>query len=747
MTIARQTTNAQKSAIQPVRLGAAVVLSLAIALPGASGIAWAGSPTSAIRLAQVPLPRLNPNKSPSAVDDAIGSIISDDLGESRASEDTDAPQSSGGEAIADLPPIPAPAPSAPAALNSIGLKLALKLLDNGDPRAATVAAYALPDPVDIKLVDWLVATSGDDDVPSSRILEVSRKLGDWPGQSLLRLRYQQAVAREKPSPAAAIKALGSGMPVSDAATLLLARSYVAAGRPKDAAALIRAFWRDQNVSQSNEKIILSEFGDFLTKADHKARLDRLLYDEDSTDALRTAALIDKNQVALAKAVIAVNKGQKSASKALSDLPGAVKNDPLALYSRIRLLRRADKEKEAAKLLLSAPRDAKVLVDPDAWWIERRLISRALIEDGDAKDAYRIAAGHAAESPTYRAEAEFHAGWYALEFLHDPGTARKHFATIAAISSMPLSLSRAEYWMGRAAAAAGDKAEATNRFQRAAAYPTTFYGQLALSRLGHTRLGLSRPPVPDAAVQKRFASRELVRAIDHLTAAGQENRAGLFYRHLADTLTDPAEIGILAAKAEGAGDHQLALQIGKTAAVRGMPVETLAFPVSAIPAAAKTPNVEKPLVYAIARQESAFNQGAVSRAGALGLLQLMPATARQVAKSIGLPYSKARLTSDPAYNTTLGAAHLGDLVDDFGGSYVMMIAAYNAGGSRVTDWVKRHGDPRDPRVDVVNWIELIPFTETRNYVQRIIENLQVYRARLGEPALTIEADLKRGKTSS
>ena len=196
-----------------------------------------------------------------------------------------------------------------------------------------------------------------------------------------------------------------------------------------------------------------------------------------------------------------------------------------------------------------------------------------------------------------------------------------------------------------------------------------------------------------------------------------------------------------------GAYQIALQIGKTAAVRGMPVETLAFPTEAIPASAKMPNVEKSVVYAIARQESAFNPEAISRAGARGLLQLMPDTARHVAKSIGLPYSKARLTSDPAYNATLGAAHLGDLVDNFGGSYVMTFAAYNAGASRVAQWVKQHGDPRDPKVDVVDWIELIPFTETRNYVQRIMENLQVYRARMGEPALVIETDLKRGKSAS
>jgi soluble lytic murein transglycosylase len=191
------------------------------------------------------------------------------------------------------------------------------------------------------------------------------------------------------------------------------------------------------------------------------------------------------------------------------------------------------------------------------------------------------------------------------------------------------------------------------------------------------------------------------------------------------------------------DHNLALQLGKTAASRGIPVDTLAFPTSAIPKSAKTGSVDRAVVYAIARQESAFHPGAVSKAGARGLLQLMPATAKQMAKSAGVSYSQAKLTTDPAYNATLGAEFLGHLIDRYNGSYVMTFAAYNAGPSRVTEWVGIYGDPRDPKVDVVNWIESIPFTETRNYVQRIMENVQVYRARLGSPGLTIEKDLKRG----
>jgi soluble lytic murein transglycosylase len=218
---------------------------------------------------------------------------------------------------------------------------------------------------------------------------------------------------------------------------------------------------------------------------------------------------------------------------------------------------------------------------------------------------------------------------------------------------------------------------------------------------------------------------------------------LFLKVLADRLTDPAEIALLCDMAEEEGGHQFALQLGKQASYRNLAVHSSAFPTSAIPSSAKTGAVEKPMVYAIARQESSFNPAAVSGAGARGLLQLMPATAKAMAKSVGVTFSQDRLTTDPAYNAQLGAAFLGKLQASYGGSFIMTFAAYNAGPSRVTAWIKQYGDPRDPDVDAVNWVERIPFTETRNYVQRVMENYQVYRARLGVKALTIESDLKRG----
>jgi soluble lytic murein transglycosylase len=696
-------------------------------------------PAAAVKLAEfVPVPRLKPARK---LADPIAELIDD--GGDDPSAPVAADQVDGPAADVALPPPRPDTPPAGGQLAGVGLRLAVKLLDDGDPVAATVAAYALPDRVDTKIVNWLVGISGAPQVTSARILDIAKQLPNWPGQILLRQRFEEALIREKPGAADIVKAFAGAKPVTDDGLVLLARALVSTGRAADAAALVRPAWRDGNLSDDVEASIRREFGGMLTAADNKARLGRLLYKGRTDQALKVAALLDKNQQALAAAVVKAIKRQPKAAAGLDALPPAVRNDPIVLYSRIQLLRRDEKYDAAAKLMLSAPRDAALLVDPDAWWVERRLIARELLDEGDARTAYRIAAGHAAESSALRAEAEFHAGWIALEFLKDPTTARRHFLAIQAISTMPLSLSRAEYWLGRAAAAAGDRNEAAAQYRRAGAYPTTFYGQLALAELGVKRLALSAPPAADPALRQSFDQREFVQVIKRLVAINRDDRVGLFYRALADTLTDPREIALLSQLAEGYGEHQIALQIGKMATSRGLPVEALAFPTAAIPPDAKTSAVEKPMVYAIARQESAFNPGAISRAGARGLLQLMPATAKQTAKNAGLPFSQARLTTDPAYNATLGAVHLGELFDEFGGSYVMTFASYNAGKRRVYDWVKAHGDPRDPKVDVVNWIEMIPFTETRNYVQRIMENLQVYRARLGDGGLTIGTDLKHG----
>ncbi|ODT19230.1 MAG: hypothetical protein ABS35_22060 [Kaistia sp. SCN 65-12] len=681
---------------------------------------------------ETPRPRANPGRAAGASNEIVTSGITPVAKPARPARADAASQAN--DLVERLSP------------SQLGLDAALKLIESGQVGKAQALGRMMPDKTNRDIIAWLVAQSGSPDVTVQQITQVTQELPDWPNQALLRRRAEQALTRMNADPGTVIAAFGGTQPGSDEGTLLLLRAYAGAGRTKDAAALLRPKWRKDSFSENTEAAILREFGSLLTSADHKARMDKFFYDNDAAEGVAMGKLLGGDYVHLAAARAAVIRKDKNANALLNKVPARLRKDPGYIYSKVQHLRRGENYRDAAALMLTAPRDGASLVDPDAWWIERRVLSRELLDLGNPKLAYKLVAEHAAESSSNQADAEFHAGWYALRFLNDPATARRHFQAIQSVSSMPLSQSRAEYWLGRAAEAMGDKAEAVAQYRLAAAYPTTFYGQLAAGKLGVKQLKLSAPPAADSAVQKRFNSRPMVQAAQRFAAAGYNDRSRAFYIRLSETLTNPAEMALLAQMAEKRGQHQLALQIGKKAYTRGLPVETLAFPTAAIPRSVKTTAIEKSIVYAIARQESAFNPGAVSHAGARGLLQLMPGTAKVVAKAAGLPYSLDRLTSDASYNATLGAAHLAKLVDGFNGSYIMSFAAYNAGRSRVMSWVQQYGDPRDPNVDAIDWIERIPFSETRNYVMRCMENLQVYRARLGEPALVINRDLNRGGRS-
>jgi soluble lytic murein transglycosylase len=468
-------------------------------------------------------------------------------------------------------------------------------------------------------------------------------------------------------------------------------------------------------------------------------MEAMLHEDRIGSAGRVAGLAGAEKLLAAWA--AVIRDEANAGKLLDAVPRAERSAGYH-YALARHLRRKEKFVEAAKVMAAAPSGRGAIVAPDKWWTERRVLSRELLDIGEVRLAYQVAAAHGGGTAESIADAEFHAGWYALRGLRDARTAMRHFARIAEVASGPISQARAHYWMGRAAGE-GAPGEPRPHYERAARFGTTFYGQLAAAELGRTRLD-TRYPQPSTEDRHRFERREAVAAIRRLEAAGHAARANLLYMALANELKNAGELALLAVMAESRGNHGLALRVGKAAAARGIEIGALAHPIGAIPATAGIPEERKAMAYAVARQESEFNIGAVSSAGARGLLQLMPGTARAMARKSGLAYSPARLTSDPAYNASLGSAYLGEQMERFGGSRIMTFAGYNAGPSRVDEWVRRYGDPRGKPVEwVVDWIERIPYGETRNYVQRVMENYQVYKMRL-TGRFEIAADLTRGR---
>ncbi|KKZ86989.1 lytic transglycosylase [Rhizobium phaseoli] len=624
------------------------------------------------------------------------------------------------------------------------LKTGLDALTAKNPQQALSIRDSMREgTLDRHILTWAIAVSGLKGVPSYEIASAAQELKGWPGLSRLRAYSERALYDENPAPSAVLAAFGDTAPETMQGAVILGRALVASGKQAQAAKYIRKLWRSEALDKPTEDKILVEFSALLTPADHKARMDYLMYRGRVAQAKRFGDMGEAQS--LYKAWAAVDAKAANAGALINSVDARWRGDAGLLFARIEYLRKQDKYAEAAALLEKMPREAGELVNSGEWWNEQRIVSRGLVDQGQFKPAYRIVANYAATSPTDIVEAEFHAGWYALRGLQDPTTAERHFRKILATSNGPISVSRAWYWLGRAAEAGGP-GNSGEFYGKAANFPGTFYGQLAAEKLGRKTLNVTYPS-PSTTDRQNFQAREAVQAIARLEAAGHGWRADILYLALADQLQSPGELAILAAQAEQSGNHHLSLQIGKIAYGRGIDVAALAFPVGVIPANANISGSGKALAYAIARQESAFNPAAVSAANARGLLQLLPGTAQAVAKRHNITFSKDKLTADAGYNATLGAHYLGEQIEAFGGSYILTFIAYNAGPKRVPEWIGRYGDPRGRSIDeIVDWIERIPFPETRNYVQRVMENYEVYKARLGQPT-DIERDLIGGRSAS
>ncbi len=657
-------------------------------------------------------------------------------------------------------PVPAPrqraapplrkqvAPAAVAATSSTSkadtdaLENVIELIRKHKPDEATQLEATISDPVARKLAEWIILRSDNNNATVERYRAFVSANPSWPSQSFLRRRLEAALWDDHREDAVVWSWFESELPLSAKGRITLARAMLARGDKTNAERLLREAWRNDPMSEDTESAALDLFGALLTPGDHKARMDLLLYGSEHEAAMRAAKRLGAGYVALAKARIASYKKASNTRALLEAVPHELHGDPGYIFSKIQLLRREEKFTEAAQLMLGAPKDPARLYNLDEWWTERRLLARKMIDTGENRTAYLIARD--AALPTrdiYKTEQEFTAGWIALRFLTDPALATQHFAKIGIGSVNPTTLARAGYWQGRAAEAAGRSEAARAAYTAAAEQSTSYYGQLARAKLGMPQLVLSDPP---AARSRSVERLEIVRAVQLLFDLDERDIAIPIFADVGENGDPDAMLG-LGELASRDGYARGMLLVGKAALNRGLPFDSYAYPVTGIPPYRPIgPEVERSVIFSIARQESAFNPGDVSPAQAYGLMQVTPDAGRYVCKRAGVSFDLARMKTDPVYNVALGAAELGGLLEDYRGSYVMTFAAYNAGRGSIKKWIDRYGDPRDPKVDAVDWVELIPFSETRNYVQRIMENLQVYRARFGGGTrLQIEADLHRG----
>ena len=642
------------------------------------------------------------------------------------------------EAVARVP-LPIERPAGASLPTDLGVaKQAIELIRKSKLKDAAALAASISDPVAHKLIEWALLRSSDSPAGFERYVAFLGANPDWPG-ALLRRRAEARLWQERRDGTTVRRFVGKE-PASSVGRLALARVLMNEDDRDGAAREVRAVWQSAELSAEMESAVLDTFTDMLSRADHVARMDRRLGAKDFGAAMRAAKRAGDDRVAIVKACIAAEAKSAKGGALLDAVSAEARMDLGYMLCRLHWLMRNDapgsnlhgrivtpKEDLAAavKLVLAASPEDLQRQDTDEWWRERRALARKLIDLGDAATAYQVVRQSAPPAnPYYRAEFHFMAGWIALRFLADPATALTHLIHIDEGATDPVLLARAAYWRGRAAEAAGERGEMRAQYAVAARYPTAYYGQLARARLGIDEIAL-RPPPQSVNVD----ASEALHAADILYAIGERDLVLHFVSDLAEESSDAALIAGLGELTARYHDARAMLMIGKTALARGFPLDQYAFPDIGVPSYNPIgPEVDRCIVYSIARTESGFDQHDRSSANAVGLMQVTPEAGRDTAKRVGVAYNWDRLVSDPVYNTQMGAAEVAALLKDYRGSYIMTFAGYNAGRGRVQQWVAQHGDPRDPGVDAVDWVERIPFAETRNYVQRVMENLQAYRAR-------------------
>ncbi len=634
------------------------------------------------------------------------------------------------------------------------LKEALARISAGDPAGARSLIQQSGDPLAIAFVNWSVFRGGYGSAADLKAFADNHPA--WPDRTLIIQRAEDVLFNSAASPAEVKAFFAKYEPRSAVGLATLASALLADKDTQNAKAAAVKAWTEYNVSHANEPAFLKRVGSLLSDADHKKRLERLLAgtgrlagarQERAAVIKRTIALLSSAEDRKAyDARVALFLQSKDAAKQAAKIP-STHTDWGAAVQKARQLRRQKKEAEAWKILLAEP-DSTVDVKPDGWWEERRTSAYAALRIGKPNVAFDLVRNTGALSINAFKDAHFLAGWIALRHLKDTKAALAHFQALCKAADGPLSNAKGQYWLGRTYETLGDSAKAQDAYKAAAAYFDTFHGQLSRLKLDPktTALKISPPPAP---AQEDIAS---FTANDAVAAAVLARKANLdislvrtFFNHLRYHLKTEGEVAMLAHLALALGDTQSAVRVGKIGIARNFNLAYYAYPISTMPEYKPLREPAEPaFVLGIARQESEFNTLTMSHVGARGILQVMPVTAKHVCNDYKIKCDIDRLMKDPGYNTMMGSAYIADRMDEFDGSYVLTLAGYNAGPGRARQWIKEFGDPRDPKVDPIDWIHRIPFEETREYVQKVLSNIQIYRARLGNEgnALRLAADLRR-----
>ncbi len=601
----------------------------------------------------------------------------------------------------------------------VGVMAAVRADEWADARALARPAGQLVE--DIVTWRFLRADQGNFD----QVRDFLARNPGWPAHDQVRARGEATLPADA-DPQTVLDYFAEARPATGSGAVRLTRAFAALGRTGDAQAQAVLTWRTMALSAPDHAYLLDHYGPLLA-AHHVARLDALLW-QDATDSARLMLdLVPRGWRALAVARMALRAQEPGVDALIAAVPADLARDAGLAWERFNWRIEKNRGDDAIALMDERSISVESLGRPDRWANWRRIFARRMMRDGQSELAYRLAANHFLTEGADYADLEWLAGYVALRQLAEPELALAHFRRLGAAVETPISLGRAGYWEGRALEALGRTAEAQAAFARGGQHQTSFYGQLAAERAGlpmdPALTGATDRPGPQG---RAFDGGSTFQAALLFAQAGERPLAGWFLSHLAEGM-GPADQARLADLALELDEPYLALRVAKVAAEQGTILPRAYFPVPPITTSENT--VPRELVLAIARRESEFNPAAASGAGALGLMQLMPATAQSMAERMELTFSDDALLTDATYNATLGTAYLARLIDEFGPNPVLVAVAYNAGPSRARAWISDRGDPRSAGVNVVDWIEMIPFRETRNYVMRVTESLAVYRARL------------------
>jgi soluble lytic murein transglycosylase len=545
-----------------------------------------------------------------------------------------------------------------------------------------------------------------------------------------RIKYlaEHKLSNEKITPGKIIDWFGDEEPLSGYGKMILGESYILTGQIEQGKKLIKEGWITADLSKTELSLFRKKFKNYLNAEDYIQRADYLAWENKYWDLKRMLRYLPKDYELLYNARQLLMSKSYGVDQAIKNVPDRFKNDAGLNFDRLKWRRKRGRIDSSAEILLNVKNTKDYLVRPDKWWDEREIISRSLIYEKKYELAYKIASNHTLIEGSDYAAAEWMSGWIALSFLDDPLLSKDHFQNFYNNVSYPISTSRGAYWLARSYKALGDKENSKKWFEEAAKYLTTYYGQLAFLELNpNENFELSKDMEVDKKYREKFYSKELVKITYLLDELNEDKYTKFILRHLANENIENGSEILASELSTNIGRFDFAIQIAKIASYEKRFHNKFNYPIISTPKNINGRKIpESAFILSIIRQESEFDLSANSHAGAKGLMQLMPYTAKLVAKQAKLPYVKSRLTTDPEYNINLGSHYIAGLILDYDGAYPYAIAAYNAGPNRVKYWKKINKDPQKKQIDYVDWIELIKFRETRNYVQRVLENYNVYR---------------------